>query len=86
MSDEDLPPVHNFGKGDRGVILPVLQCSGIINEYDEVVRLALVEDLVGGIVGAHCGECMRCICSVSSLELGWSLVEDMSRCICNGEG
>jgi hypothetical protein len=82
VSDEDLPPVHDVGKWDCGIVLPVLQCSGIINEYDEVVRLALVEDLVGRLVGAHCGECMG-VFVVYRVE---SLVGDMSRRIFDGGG
>jgi hypothetical protein len=54
VSNENLPPVYDIRQRDRRVVLPFLQRGGILNEDDEVVGAALVEDFVGGVVGAHC--------------------------------
>lgn len=55
MSNEDFPPVDDIRKGDCRVGLPLAEGVDVLDEDDEVVRLALVEDLAGSVFAAHCG-------------------------------
>lgn len=50
MCDEDLPAIHDLSERDAAVISPLLQDLEIIDEDNEVLGLAFVEDLGGGIV------------------------------------
>ena len=45
MGNKDLPAIQYIGQGDAAVILPLLQDLKVIDVDDEVLRLALVEDL-----------------------------------------
>lgn len=59
VSDKDLPAVQNINKGDAAVVLPLLEDFKVVDEYDEVFGLALVEDLGGSFVTtSHCEGCM----------------------------
>lgn len=52
VSDEDLPAVHDVGQRDGAVVAPVVEGGEVVDEDDEVVGAALVEDLGGGDVCA----------------------------------
>lgn len=52
MSNEDLPAVQHITQWDATVILPFLQDVHVVDEDDEVVGAALVEDLGAGVVAA----------------------------------
>lgn len=54
MGHKDLPAVQHVRQRNGTVLAPVVQDLDIINEDDEIVHVALVEDLGGGVVGAHC--------------------------------
>jgi hypothetical protein len=53
VGNENLPAVQNIGEGDAAVVLPLLQDFKVVDEDNKVIRLALVEYLGGGIVGAR---------------------------------
>lgn len=52
MSNENLPPVQHTGQRDGAVFAPVVEDGEVVDEDDEVVDSAFVEDLGGGGVGA----------------------------------
>jgi hypothetical protein len=59
VSDKDLPAVQDVRKSDAAVILPFLEDVKIVDEDNEVIGLALVEDLGSGVVTtSHCEECV----------------------------
>jgi hypothetical protein len=53
MGHEDLPPVQHAGERDGAVPAPVVEDGQVVDEDDEVVDSAFVEDLGGGGVGAR---------------------------------
>ena len=55
MSNEDLPAVQHVSQGDGAVLAPLFENLHVIDEDDEVLGGTLVEDLGGGVVGAHFG-------------------------------
>jgi len=56
MSNKNLPPVHDLGKGDGAVIAPVVEGGDVVDENDKVIVGALVENLgVCFVATSHCG-------------------------------
>jgi hypothetical protein len=53
MGNKDLPPVQNIAQWDAAVIPPLVQDVEVVDEDDEVVGAALVEDLGGRVVGTR---------------------------------
>lgn len=52
---EDLPAVQHIRQRNGTVLAPVVEGLGVVDEDDEVIGGALVEDLGGGVVGTrHC--------------------------------
>lgn len=45
VGNKNLPAVQYIGQGDTAVVLPLLQDLKVIDVDDEVLRLALVENL-----------------------------------------
>ncbi len=56
MGEEDPEGGDKLGQRDALVALPLLERLGVVNEDDEVVKLALVVDLgLGGFAAGHDG-------------------------------
>lgn len=53
MCDKDLPARNDLCKRDSFVVLPLLSSGYVIDENDEVVSLAVVDDLSNVIVSAR---------------------------------
>lgn len=53
MRNKDLPSTQNLCQGDSAVILPFASSFDVIDEDDEVIGLALVDDLGDLFVSAR---------------------------------
>jgi hypothetical protein len=52
VRNKNLPTAHDLGQGDGAILAPVLGGGDVIDENDEVVGVALVDHLGGGVVSA----------------------------------